>query len=107
MRIVGAIIGWILVLLACAAAGLDALEAVASGAMRLRPAGEVWYKLDPPSLNLMQAVVERYIWPTLWDPIILAVLQWPLALVLGVPGILLVLLSRKWTRPRRKLWFKR
>jgi hypothetical protein len=106
MRIVGAIIGWILVLLACAAAGLDALEAVASGAMRLRPAGEVWYKLDAPSLNLIQAVVERYIWPTLWDPVILAVLQWPLALVFGAPGVLLVLLSYLWSLPRGKWRFR-
>jgi ABC-type Fe3+ transport system permease subunit len=107
MRIVGAIIGWILVLLACAAAGLDALDAVANGAMRLRPAGEVWYKLDAPSLNLIQAVVERYIWPTLWDPIILAVLQWPLALVFGVPGLLLVLISHKWNLTRRRWRFKK
>ena len=107
MRIVGAIIGWILVLLAFVAAGLDALESVAGGAMRLRPAGEVWYKLDAPSLNLIQAVVERYIWPPLWDPIVLTVLQWPLFLVFGVPGLVLVLLGHKWPSAKRKWRFRK
>jgi hypothetical protein len=62
--------------------------------------GKLWYQLSPGSLNLMQAVIERHVWKTLWDPIILTVLLQPVWLVLGIPGLLLALLAR--SRKRRR-----
>ena len=70
------------------------LGAMIDGApFSLMPLGRVWYALGPGSLNLTQAVVERYIWPPLWDPVLITVLQWPAAAVLGVPGIVLLILG--------------
>ena len=48
--------------------------------------GEVWFDLSPNTLNLMQAVVQRYLWPSLWDPTIIAVLKLPAVAVLGLVG---------------------
>lgn len=32
-----------------------------------RSAGELWYKLAPDSLNLSQAIVQRYLHPAIWE----------------------------------------
>ncbi len=44
-------------------------------------AGETWYILSKESLNLAQAVIERYIWPPLWGEVIVPFLQTPFWLV--------------------------
>ncbi len=40
-------------------------------------AGQVWYQTHAGSLNLIQAVVERYVSQTLWDEAFFPVLLWP------------------------------
>ncbi len=70
------------------------LNAMNDGAdFSFAPLGRLWYSLDPGSLNLTQAIVERYIWPPLWDPVLITVLQWPAAAVLAVPGMVLLVLG--------------
>ncbi len=66
---------------------------------RLIAAGELWYQVDVASLNLAQAVVQRYLHPLVWEPVIVTVLNWPLWAVLGVPGLLLYVAARR-RRPR-------
>ena len=65
----------------------------AAGVFLLKVLGGLWFALHPGSLNLIQAVIERYIWEPLWDPVLLAVLEWPAALVFGLLGTLLLLLG--------------
>jgi hypothetical protein len=62
--------------------------------------GQLWYNLDPSSLNLMQAVVQRYIHPFLWDPIIVTVLLWWAFAVLMVLGLLILALSGRRAQAR-------
>ncbi|NNG03667.1 MAG: hypothetical protein HKM95_06145 [Inquilinus sp.] len=69
--------------------------------------GKYWFDTDSESLNLVQAVTQRYLHPKLWDPGIVTVLLWPIAAglglvaaVFGIPGLLLVTLFR---RRRRRL----
>ena len=54
--------------------------------------GAVWYQVHSDSLNLTQAITQRYILPVLWDPIAITILNWPLWLailvVVLVPAIL-------------------
>ena len=103
-RRIGCWAGWILIALAVAALLLDAYETYVSGSFAPLAAGELWYRLDRGSLGLIQAVVQRYIWPWLWDPAIVTLLTWPAFVVLGVPGALLAILCRKRRgsrRPRR------
>ncbi len=41
------------------------------------PAGRVWYQTHTGSLNLIQAVTERYVSQTLWDEVLFPALLWP------------------------------
>jgi ABC-type Fe3+ transport system permease subunit len=94
------VIGWLLLLAALIAVGWDVFHWVHEGHWAATPTGKAWYQASPGSLNLMQAVIERHIWKTLWNPIILTVLLQPIWLVLGIPGLLLALLAR--SRRRRR-----
>jgi hypothetical protein len=42
-----------------------------------RSAGELWYKLAPGSLNLSQAVVQRYLHPEIWEQVAVPLLVRP------------------------------
>jgi len=92
--IVGRTIGYVLLLAAVAALAYDAAAWYDTGAFAAQAAGELWFRLHHPSLNLAQAVVQRYVDPRLWDPLIVAGLLWPAFAVLGVPGLLLAWLCR-------------
>lgn len=90
------VIGGVLLLAGLAALGWDLWQwsqMAAGGGLHLSAAGELWYRLHPGSLNLTQAVVQRYLAPELWDPVLLTVLLWPAALVLAVPGLVLLALG--------------
>ena len=61
--------------------------------------GQLWYELDRSSLNLVQAVTQRYISAFLWDRVIVNVLLcWAFAALIGL-GLVILLLARK--RPLR------
>ncbi len=57
--------------------------------------GELWFDLHVGSLNLAQAVIQRYLHPALWDPAIVWVLLQPAWLAFAVPGLALWILCRK------------
>ena len=72
------------------------------------PAGQLWFELDSSGLNTVQAVVQRYMHPAIWDDAIVPLLQkpakWALTveiLMLLVPGVLLVLIGRRKRRRYR------
>lgn len=54
--------------------------------------GRLWFDLHVHSLNLIQAIVQRYIHPGLWDPVIVFLLRWPLWSLLGSFGAVVVAL---------------
>ena len=83
--------GWLLVLAAIAALGNEVGVALQQGAYQPIAAGALWYQLDVSSLNLVQAITQRYLHPVLWDPIIATVLRWPAWSLLGGLGAVLVL----------------
>ncbi|MHA1154344.1 MAG: hypothetical protein ACTSQ7_17145, partial [Alphaproteobacteria bacterium] len=68
----------------------------------LRKAGQMWFLIDKDSLGLSQVVVERYIWPPLWDPMILGLLQLPSVVIPLVPALVLLTLCYLRVRRRRK-----
>ena len=99
------IVGWLLVLAGLAVAVWEFLRDDETGAAHFLPAGQVWYQLDAPSLNLVQAVVERYLWPPLWDPVVLGLLQVPALVLFALPGAVLAILChrrRPWRRKKRR-----
>jgi hypothetical protein len=61
--------------------------------------GQLWYDLDRSSLNLVQAITQRYISAFLWDRVIVNILLcWAFAALIGL-GLVILLLARK--RPLR------
>ncbi|MGE0257047.1 MAG: hypothetical protein AB7N54_04840 [Alphaproteobacteria bacterium] len=104
--IVGRTIGYVLLLAAVAAFAYDAAAWYDTGAFAPQAAGELWFRVHHASLNLAQAVIQRYVDARLWDPVIVTVLLWPAFAVLGVPGLLLAWLFRR-RRPPPKGMFRR
>ena len=99
------LLGRILLLIAFAVVALGVLVWLA-GHDVTQSAGELWYLLEPGSLNLSQAIVQRYLHPTIWEELAVPLLQRPFweALVLSfivllVLGSGLVLLVRRRRRP--------
>jgi hypothetical protein len=88
-------LGLWLVVLAFVALVVDGTRSIAASALVVTSFGETWYSLHPPSLNLSQAVVERYTFPVLWDPVIVSILLAPTWAVLGVLGLLVAFLGRR------------
>ena len=97
---IGRLIGWIFFLAGLAVLAWDAFVWIETKKWAPIALGQLWYNLDPSSLNLVQAVVQRYIHPFLWDPIIVTVLLWWAFAVLMVLGVLILALSGR--RPRAR-----
>ena len=85
--------GWVLAAVAVVDFAYDLVSFSETGTYRVIPAGELWFNLHVASLNLMQAVVQRYLHPFLWDPIIATLLQWPLWSLLGAPAAVLIAIA--------------
>lgn len=97
------VIGWILIAAAATTLGRDAILGYERGHLALAPLGEVWYALDRGSLNLLQAVTERYLHPFLWDPILFTFIGLPAAPLFAVLGALLLVWVRR-SRQGRRRW---
>ena len=97
--IVGRVIGWTLLTLGLIILAWDIKGWVDEGALVFVTAGELWFTLHDGSLNLLQAVTQRYVLPELWDPIFVTVLLWPAFLVIGVPGLVLAWTCRRRSAP--------
>jgi hypothetical protein len=95
-------LGGALLLLALLVLGHDLYRILGEGAQGLSALGELWYGISPGSLNLSQAVIQRYVAPELWDEGVLPLLLWPAAAVIGVPGLLLLALGSLGRRPQRR-----
>jgi hypothetical protein len=96
--IVGRLIGWVAFLAGAAVLVRDVLVWIYTKHWGPIALGQLWFSLDRSSLNLAQAVVQRYIHPFLWDPIIVSILlSWAFA-VLMIVGVLLLVVFRKRVR---------
>jgi len=99
--LVGRILGWLLILGAIIVFGMEAYAWLVQGIYHIVATGELWYKVSPSTLNLTQAVVQRYITPLIWDYGIRPVLLLPAWLVLSLVGALFLFIFRKRVRRRR------
>jgi hypothetical protein len=95
---IGRLIGWIFFLAGLAVLARDGFVWIETKQWAPLALGQLWYDLNRSSLNLVQAVVQRYLHPYLWDPIIVTVLLWWAFAVLMVLGVLILALSRRRTR---------
>jgi ABC-type Fe3+ transport system permease subunit len=94
--IVGRVIGWIFLLAGAAVLVRDGLVWIDTKHWAPIALGQLWYQLNRSSLNLTQAVVQRYIHPFLWDSIIVSILlSWAFAVLMLLGALLLVLFRRR------------
>ena len=95
---IGRLIGWIFLLAGLGVLARDMFVWIDTKHWAPIAVGQLWFDLDRSSLNLVQAVVQRYIHPFLWDPIIVTILlSWAFA-VLMILGVLLLVVFRKRVR---------
>jgi hypothetical protein len=97
---IGRLIGWIIFLAGLAVLARDVFVWIETKNWAPIALGQLWFDLDRSSLNLVQAVVQRYIHPFLWDPIIVTVLLWWAFAVLMSLGLVILALSGRWRRAR-------
>lgn len=71
---------------AAVAIATDIMAGVNSGRFQPRSLGQHWFDLHPPSLNLSQALIQRYVHPSVWVPIPVIAIGCSDALRSGVPG---------------------
>jgi hypothetical protein len=102
MRVVGCFFGWLFALATFAVAAWEFFARDPEKGFQLRPAGQMWYLIDKDSLGLVQVVVERYLWPPLWDPGISSLLHLPSIVIPLVPALVLLTLCYLRVRRRRR-----
>ena len=85
--------GWVLAAAALVAFANDLISFAQTGTYRVIPAGQLWFDINVASLNLMQAVVQRFLHPWLWDPVITTILQWPAWSLLGAPAAVFIAIA--------------
>jgi hypothetical protein len=94
--ILGRLIGWIVFLAGAAVLVRDFLVWVDTKTWAPIALGQLWYQLNRSSLNLVQAVIQRYIHPFLWDPIIVSILLcWAFAVLMVLGLLILAIFGRR------------
>lgn len=59
------------------------------------PAYDLWYTFSPTTLLILEIRVSTLFGQWLWDPVLLTLLKLPAWLLTGIPGIGLIMLSRR------------
>jgi hypothetical protein len=98
--IVWRVVGWSLLLAGLSVLVRDVVAWFDSGVWRPLAVGQLWYELDRSSLNLAQAVIQRYVSPFLWDRVVVNLLLCGAsAVMIGLGAAILLLASgRSWRR---------
>ena len=88
------IIGLIVVFAAVAVGIADLVHRLEVGEWKSILFGDIAFSLFPETLNIIQAVVQRYVWAYLWDPIIQTFLLLPVLPTLCAIGLVLFLWAK-------------
>jgi hypothetical protein len=83
-------IGWLFIVFGVVILGRDVARWLEFGYFQPTPLGQIWYLIDPSSLNTTQAVIERYVAVWLWQGGIGMILRWPAWLTLPSIGVVCI-----------------
>ena len=86
--------GWLLVAASVVLLGRDVVRWIEGRGFGPAPLGQVWFEIDRFSLNLSQAVVERYVASWLWQDVVAPLLLMPAWAVPAVAGAALLAAAR-------------
>ncbi len=84
------VLGGLLVAASLVIFGSDLLRSIERSEVDLITVGGLWFQISPTGINLVQAIVERFVHPLLWDPMIVFILQLPAGVLLLAFGGLLM-----------------
>lgn len=106
MKVLSRLIGSTFLALMLIFVVMDGAKILSSNTFVLTPVGQVWFDIDQAlgtlSLNTFQAIVQRYVHPILWDPVITSFLGLPASLLFLLLGALFLYLGRTRVRERYK-----
>jgi len=85
----------IFLLLAAGTGILDITRSIADSTVVMTALGQDWFNFSPSSLNLTQALVQRYVHPSVWDPGIQKILTMPSWLVFSVLALIFGFFGRR------------
>ncbi len=85
----------VFLILAAVTGILDITRSIADSTVVMTTLGKDWFNHSPSTLNLTQALVQRYIHPAVWDPGMVKILLMPSWLVFGVLALIFGLLGRR------------
>lgn len=88
-------IAFLFLVLAVITGVLDITRSIADSSLIMTALGQDWFNFSPSSLNLSQALVQRYVHPSIWDPGIQTILLAPSWLVFGVLAMVFALFGRR------------
>jgi hypothetical protein len=88
-------IGLLLLALAFIFVIYDGMKSIADKNLVFTKIGQFWIDVHTSSMQLFQAMVERYTSADVWRLVAQPILDQPAVVVFGVIGILLILLGRK------------
>ena len=74
---------------------VDGIKTIASASLVMTSLGQAWFDVHAASLNLVQALIERYTFPFLWDPVFVSVLFLPGWVVFTLLGAGIFYLGRR------------
>ncbi|QDG74554.1 hypothetical protein FJ695_00965 [Labrenzia sp. PHM005] len=100
LKFVLRVLGAVLLALAIISGISDASRSIAESGVTLKPLGQLWFEMSPETLNLSQAVIQRYVHPTVWDPMIQTLLTWPAWVVFAGFGLMFLWLGAQRQKQR-------
>lgn len=89
------VLALVFLILAAVTGILDITRSIADSTVVMTTLGKDWFNHSPSTLNLAQALVQRYIHPDVWDPGIVKILLMPSWLVFGVLALIFGLFGRR------------
>jgi hypothetical protein len=95
IRFLFRVLGLVSLSVAVILAVLDGARSVAASRLILTPLGTSWYSISPDTLNGAQAGIQRYLHPSIWDPVMIWVLNQPGAIVLAILSAIFYMLGRQ------------
>lgn len=106
MRMITRLLGSLFLALMLIMIVMDGAKVLSSNQLAFTPLGQIWFEidraLDTLTLNTLQAIVQRYVHPIVWDPIIVTILGAPAWLICAILGVFFLYLGRTRTRERYK-----
>lgn len=94
------VLGWVAMLIGAGFLAADAVLWLRTGTVAPTPLGQIWFWVDRFSLNLAQAVIERYVAAALWQSVIAPALLQPGWVVFPAIGAVCLALARLFRRAR-------